>query len=126
MIKILNEMGEEFKEGYEMIMNMAEAVGPLRKITVYINGETDLRREKDDGMKTREETLRRLLNPDINSPVIGIPKADSSLAGDSFAVDTMCLELRSVYFSYSSKHPTKAAFQLKVPFLELPQGSTAL
>jgi hypothetical protein len=57
MIKILNELGDEFKEAYEIFMEMLEAVGPLKRLTIYLNGETDFDTVKDASAKLMKETL---------------------------------------------------------------------
>eukprot|EP00811_Abedinium_folium_P000600 NODE_1054_length_2630_cov_14.226928.p1 GENE.NODE_1054_length_2630_cov_14.226928~~NODE_1054_length_2630_cov_14.226928.p1 ORF type:complete len:730 (-),score=196.07 NODE_1054_length_2630_cov_14.226928:440-2380(-) len=59
LVKIFGELGVEFKDGYQDLMHLAGAVGPLQRITVLLNRGTDLdmnkRAHKEGTMMTEEE-----------------------------------------------------------------------
>jgi len=55
-ITVFRELAENFEEAYEELMDIFEAVGPLRKLTHYLNAETDLKRWKEMNRQRRELT----------------------------------------------------------------------
>lgn len=59
MLRIFVEMGDGFKAAHSEVMDLVRAVGPLCRVTSYMNGGTDLLMKRDAAQKRRGEMKRK-------------------------------------------------------------------
>lgn len=71
-IKIYQEIGEQFTEGFSCVMELLGSKGALVKITTYLNLETDLKSKKNINRARRKLTER------ARTKIIGTPPSSQS------------------------------------------------
>ena len=57
MVMIFQGLGQEFREGYDNLMELSGAVGPLREVTSFMSMPTDLRAKKVVDLERHKEAL---------------------------------------------------------------------
>lgn len=149
MLKIFSELGTEFQEAFKEGLELAAAIGPLEKVTAYMNGETDLHQKRKLSLARREEmrtrrkcamsarqALAESLRPRVSvlplTTDIGAPagKPDQLME----VVDSMPLCVEGVRFRYSTVRAqaeddmpstcnTASDWLIEAENLEAPQGS---
>jgi len=101
LVRILNEMGEEFAEGYVHFRKLVQTAPALRRIVVYLNAETEVWDKKVFEDVNQAETYRRLLESRVpceaaNSLPIIIPKLTFSYGSPSLMDVTWSLSTEEI------------------------------
>lgn len=109
-IRIYGEVGEEFKEGFECMLEIVGCAGPLKKITKYMNMTTDLldkkavnRQRRADSTTEREKTMMEFR--ERKKWEAAQSQGSSASKGKVFATDLMKFKINDLSFRYAEDAP---------------------
>jgi len=113
-INIFKDIGAEIEAIYKECMEIQQSLGPLQRITHYMNTETDLHQRKEINRMRRKvgESRRTVLRATVKH-----------VANDGkFAVDSISIKVEDLNFSYSGSGRTPVTLLRNVS-CEFDQGS---
>lgn len=113
MVKIFSEIGEEFEEAYEQLMDLFSVVGPLQKVTEYMNVASDIEHRREVYLNTRDATMMR-----FQERVTKDRHFDTSQIADGLNI-----EINAIKFEYPSSHGRTSPYSLVTDSLVVRQGS---
>jgi len=111
MLRIIFELGEEFKEVFNEVIEVMCTIGPLRVLISYLNGSTDLSIKMRETRKCFDETQRY---------------ASQQLQNGKLDWDRIPITLENVKFQYGRHKPGEylPSFMISLDSkLVVPQGS---
>jgi len=96
-VKIFGELSEQFSEGYEELMKVSGAIGPLKKLTMFFNMPTDVMLWKTINRKRREFTKVARAEAFSTAP--------EDMPVGTFKSDLIQLKVQGLSFHYPGSGP---------------------
>eukprot|EP00747_Dinoflagellata_sp_TGD_P155445 gnl/TRDRNA2_/TRDRNA2_177579_c1_seq3.p1 gnl/TRDRNA2_/TRDRNA2_177579_c1~~gnl/TRDRNA2_/TRDRNA2_177579_c1_seq3.p1 ORF type:complete len:791 (+),score=130.85 gnl/TRDRNA2_/TRDRNA2_177579_c1_seq3:108-2480(+) len=109
-LKIIQELGIEFKEIYEEAEEVVRSIGPLFEVTKLINGKTDAKQRRESSFKKAKKMQSEMART----------HAENSGVSQLLEVDHIPLMITDMRFHYGGPN---SPCVISVKSLSVPQGS---
>eukprot|EP00747_Dinoflagellata_sp_TGD_P155449 gnl/TRDRNA2_/TRDRNA2_177579_c1_seq34.p1 gnl/TRDRNA2_/TRDRNA2_177579_c1~~gnl/TRDRNA2_/TRDRNA2_177579_c1_seq34.p1 ORF type:complete len:793 (+),score=115.26 gnl/TRDRNA2_/TRDRNA2_177579_c1_seq34:108-2486(+) len=126
-MRIIAELGNEFREIYAEAEEIVRSIGPLFEVTKLINGQTDVNQRREASLKKskRMHTEMARIQSETSQSIQaqgdrGITDPENSAVSQLFEVDHILLSITDLRFHYGGP---QSRCVVNIPNLSVPQGS---